>query len=54
MREQPTDLCQHCGATRWEHSKEQWIYCHLPVSYKEQLTDAGNSLTVESEGSHDH
>lgn len=47
--EQPTDICPNCEGTRWEHSEEQWIYCHLPADYRAKLKDDNNSLVIENE-----
>lgn len=29
------EICNTCGATRWEHNAEQWYYCQLTPERRE-------------------
>ena len=44
------DICYTCQATRWEHSVDQWIYCHMPIIVSSRELDDYGILKQEFVG----
>lgn len=46
MTGDPKEVCVLCGATRWEHSDEQWAYCHLSEVDCKRVRDADEDVSL--------